>query len=76
MLVRLSGIILTVIMQVYAQISFPMSGGREISAAWTYEDEEGGEHVYQRGYQGAFNSFRELFLHKVRLAITNTTSST
>ena len=53
--------------QVYAQISFPAEGGRQISVAWTYEDEEGGEHVYQRGYQGAFTSFRDLFLLEVRL---------
>ncbi|KAG8993555.1 hypothetical protein FRB93_001934 [Tulasnella sp. JGI-2019a] len=48
--------------ELYASVSFPAAGGRQILVGWTYEDEEGGEHVYQRGYQGAFSLFRDLFI--------------
>ncbi|KAG8813318.1 hypothetical protein FRC17_001606, partial [Serendipita sp. 399] len=59
--------------RVYASIFFPVSGNRSVLVGWTYEDDEDLVLTAQRGYQGAFTLFRDLFLKVVRNVDPNTT---
>ncbi|KIM20837.1 glycoside hydrolase family 32 protein [Serendipita vermifera MAFF 305830] len=52
--------------RVYASIYFPVSSTRSVLVGWTYEDDENLVLAAQRGYQGAFTLFRDLFLKVTR----------
>jgi beta-fructofuranosidase len=56
----------------YAFVNFPYDSSREITIGWTYEDDENLTLATQRGYQGAFTLFRDLFM----LVIPNVHPST
>ncbi|KZP28036.1 glycoside hydrolase family 32 protein [Athelia psychrophila] len=46
----------------YAFVSFTIDGARQVSTGWIYEDDESLVLTAQRGYQGAFSLFRDLYL--------------
>lgn len=52
--------------RVYASIFFPVKNKRSVLIGWTYEDDEDLVLTAQRGYQGAFTLFRDLFLKVTR----------
>ena len=52
--------------RVYASIFFPVNSKRSVLIGWTYEDDEDLVLTAQRGYQGAFTLFRDLFLKVTR----------
>ncbi|KAH8919330.1 glycoside hydrolase family 32 protein [Atractiella rhizophila] len=58
--------------RVYASIFFPVSGNRSVLVGWTYEDDEDLVLTAQRGYQGAFTLFRDLFLKVIHNVDPNT----
>ncbi|PVF95784.1 Arabinanase/levansucrase/invertase [Serendipita vermifera] len=60
--------------RVYASIFFPVSGNRSVLVGWTYEDDESLVLTRQRGYQGAFTLFRDLFLKVTRNVDPNSSS--
>jgi len=52
--------------RVYASVAFPVNGNRSVLVGWTYEDDEALVLASQRGYQGAFTLFRDLFVKVIR----------
>lgn len=52
--------------QSYAFVSFPYNGTRSISVGWTYEDDEDIVLAKAQGYQGAFTTFRDLYVKYIR----------
>ncbi|KAF8530224.1 glycosyl hydrolase [Hysterangium stoloniferum] len=58
--------------RVYATTFFPVRGKRSVLVGWTYEDDENLILTAQRGYQGAFTLFRDIFLKVTRNVDPNT----
>ncbi|ETW84894.1 glycoside hydrolase family 32 protein [Heterobasidion irregulare TC 32-1] len=52
--------------RVYAAVPFPVSGNRSVLIGWVYEDDEDLVLAAQRGWQGMFTLFRDLFVKVIR----------
>ncbi|KAH9821286.1 family 32 glycoside hydrolase [Melampsora americana] len=50
----------------YAYVTFPDDKGRQLLIGWCYEDDEKNVLSFQKGYQGAFTLFREVFVKVIR----------
>lgn len=50
----------------YAYVVFPVGKDRQVLVGWSYEDEVQNVLTYQRGYQGAFTLFRDIFVKVIR----------
>ncbi|CAH7670375.1 glycosyl hydrolase, partial [Phakopsora pachyrhizi] len=50
----------------YAFTHFPFGESRQVGVGWIYEDDSYNKLTLQRGYQGAFTLFRDLFVKVVR----------
>lgn len=55
----------------YAYVSFPDDKGRQMLIGWCYEDDDKSVLAFQRGYQGAFTLFREVFVKVIRNVLPN-----